>query len=147
MRKGFSGKSVSRGCRWTKCAQLKREYPGVFGEVITCGVARNAPPVRISSSCPTHSGAVAECAEGAASAWSAGIAAVQGAALTKWDWATLLQRVWDVDALNCEGCGGRMKFIAVIKDRAVIERILRHIGEDAQEPRFARVRDPCDAWA
>ncbi len=64
-----------------------------------------------------------------------------------WDWATLLQRVWDVDALKCEGCGGRMKFIAVIKDRAVIERILRHIGEDAQEPRFARARDPCDAWA
>ncbi len=40
-----------------------------------------------------------------------------------------------------------MRFIAVIKDRAVIERILKHIGEDAEEPRFARARDPCDLWS
>ena len=39
-----------------------------------------------------------------------------------------------------------MKFIAVIKDRAVIERIVRHVGEESEEPRFARARDPCDAW-
>jgi hypothetical protein len=37
-----------------------------------------------------------------------------------------------------------MRFIAVIKDCAVIERILNHIGDDAEEPRFARARDPCD---
>ena len=41
---------------------------------------------------------------------------------------------WDLDALTCEGCGARMKFIAVIKDRGVIKRILQHIGEDAEEP-------------
>lgn len=40
-----------------------------------------------------------------------------------------------------------MKFIAVIKERAGIERILKHLGEDAEEPRFARARDPCEAWA
>ena len=40
------------------------------------------------------------------------------AELTKWDWATLrFRRVWGVEALKCEGCGGGMKFIAVIKDR------------------------------
>ena len=78
---------------------------------------------------------------------SAGVAAVHQIALTKWDWATLLKRVWGFDALACTGCGGRMRFIAVIKDRAVIERILKHIGEDAEEPRFARARDPCDLWA
>ena len=93
-----------------------------------------------------HSGIVTEGGEDEASAWSAGVAAVQRAALTTWDWATLLQRVWGVDALKCEGCGGRMKFIAVIKDRAVIERILKHLGEEAEETRFARARDPCDAW-
>ena len=75
------------------------------------------------------------------------VSAVQQIALTKWDWATLLKRVWGFDALACTGCGGRMRFIAVIKDRAVIERILKHIGEDAEEPRFARARDPCDLWA
>ena len=85
--------------------------------------------------------------EGAARVGAAGIAAVQHAALTRWDWATLLKRVWGFDALACTGCGGRMRFIAVIKDRAVIERILKHIGEDAEEPRFARARDPCDLWA
>jgi hypothetical protein len=55
---------------------------------------------------------------------SAGVAAVQQIALTTWDWATLLKRVWGFDALTCTGCGGRMRFIAVINDRAVIERIL-----------------------
>jgi hypothetical protein len=78
---------------------------------------------------------------------SAGVAAVQQIALTTWDWATLLKRVWGFDALTCTGCGGRMRFIAVIKDRAVIERILKHLGEDAEEPKFARARDPCDLWA
>jgi hypothetical protein len=78
---------------------------------------------------------------------SAGVAAVQQIGLTMWDWATLLKRVWGADALTCTGCGGRMRFIAVIKDRAVIEHILKHIGEDAEEPRFARARDPCDLWA
>jgi hypothetical protein len=78
---------------------------------------------------------------------TAGISAVHRAGLTTWDWATLLKRVWGFDALACTGCGGRMRFIAVIKDRAVIERILKHIGEDAEEPRFARARDPCDLWA
>jgi len=94
-----------------------------------------------------HMGVVEERGDAAVSARSAGLMAVQLAELTKWDWATLLKRVWDVDALKCEGCGGRMRFIAVIKDRAVIERILKHIGEDAEEPRFARSRDPCDARA
>jgi hypothetical protein len=78
---------------------------------------------------------------------TAGISAVHRAGLTTWDWATLLKRVWGSDALACTGCGGRMQFIAVIKDRAVIERILKHIGEDAEEPKFARARDPCDLWA
>jgi hypothetical protein len=40
-----------------------------------------------------------------------------------------------------------MRFIAVIKDCAVIDRILKHIGEDADGPRFARARDPCELWA
>jgi len=78
---------------------------------------------------------------------SAGVAAVQQFALTTWDWATLLKRVWGFDALTCTGCGGRMRFIAVIKDRAVIEYILKHIDEDARGRWFARARDPCDLSA
>jgi hypothetical protein len=66
---------------------------------------------------------------------TAGISAVHRAGLTTWDWATLLKRVWGFDALACTGCGGRMRFIAVIKDRAVIAGIPAHIGENA--PRWA----------
>jgi hypothetical protein len=49
------------------------------------------------------------------------------------DWATLLHRVWDVDALKCPRCEGPMKFIATITDRAVIVRILTHLGLPAAE--------------
>jgi hypothetical protein len=78
---------------------------------------------------------------------SAGVAAVQQIGLTTWDQATPLKRVSGFDALTCTRCGGRMRFIAVIKDRAVIERIVKHIGNDARGRRFARARDPCDPWA
>ena len=44
------------------------------------------------------------------------------------DWATLMHRVWGWDVLKCPRCDGRMRFIAVIKERDVIERILTHVG-------------------
>ncbi len=47
------------------------------------------------------------------------------------DWATLMHRVWGWDVLACPRCEGRMKFIAVIKDRDVIARILTHVGLSA----------------
>ena len=48
-------------------------------------------------------------------------------------WATLLRRVWGIDALKCPKCEGPMKFIATITDRAVIVRILTHLGLAAVE--------------
>ena len=77
---------------------------------------------------------------------SAGVAAVHQIALTKWDWATLLKRVWGFDALACSGCGGQTRFIVVITDRAASERILRRMGEDAEEE-IARVATAWDAEA
>ena len=74
---------------------------------------------------------------------TAGISAVHRAGLTTWDWATLLKRVWGFDALACSGCGGQTRFIVVITDRAASERILRRMGEDAEEE-IARV---ATAWA
>ena len=44
------------------------------------------------------------------------------------DWATLLHRVWGIDALKCPRCEGPMRFIATITDQAVIVRILTHLG-------------------
>jgi len=49
------------------------------------------------------------------------------------DWATLLHRVRGIDALKCPRCEGPMRFIATITDRAVIVRILTHVGLPAAE--------------
>jgi cell division septation protein DedD len=54
-------------------------------------------------------------------------------ATTRIDWATLLHRVWGVDALQCPRCEGRMKFIATITERAVIVRILAHLRLPTEE--------------
>ena len=43
------------------------------------------------------------------------------------EWARLLWHVWGVDALECPGCGGRMRMIAAITERVGIVRILDHL--------------------
>jgi hypothetical protein len=57
------------------------------------------------------------------------------------DWASLLQRVFGIDALACP-CGGRIRIRSVIEDPAVIRRILDHLGLDTEAPRFAPARAP-----
>ena len=51
-------------------------------------------------------------------------------------WAALLKKVWDIDALKCPKCGGRMKVISFIEQPSVIRRILKHLDlwEDARPP-------------
>ena len=46
------------------------------------------------------------------------------------DWAALIQRVYEIDPLKCPNRGGEMKFISFIEKRqvGVIEKILRHCG-------------------
>jgi len=63
------------------------------------------------------------------------------------DWASLLRRVYDVDALAC-ACGGRLRIIAVIESPAVTRRILEHLGLPAEPPVLAPARGPRvrDAW-
>ncbi len=57
------------------------------------------------------------------------------------EWARLLWRVWGVDALACPGCGGRMKMIAALTERAGIVRVLEHLGVSTEVPRMRRSRD------
>jgi hypothetical protein len=64
------------------------------------------------------------------------------AAGAKIDGATLLARVYDVDALRCPRCGGRMRFLATITDRHVVARILDHVGLPSEPAVPARARDP-----
>jgi hypothetical protein len=43
-------------------------------------------------------------------------------------WARFIQRVYEVDPLECPACGGRMKAISFIHDPVVIRKILEHLG-------------------
>jgi hypothetical protein len=51
-------------------------------------------------------------------------------------WSELLRRGLDVDALACpkEGCGGRLRYLATVLRRDVIDRILAHLGLAARPP-------------
>jgi hypothetical protein len=47
-----------------------------------------------------------------------------------------------VSAQDCPNCGGgELKIIAAILERAVIERILSHLGLDPQPPPRGRARE------
>lgn len=53
-------------------------------------------------------------------------------------WAELLARTFAIDVLACPVCRGRMRLIAVLKDRARIARYLAGVGE----PTELRARSP-----
>ena len=54
-------------------------------------------------------------------------------------WADLLQRVFEVDALRCPDCGGRMRVLSAITDTAVATRILDWIGMPSRAPPLGAV--------
>ena len=43
-------------------------------------------------------------------------------------WRELIKKVWETDPLQCPQCSREMRIVALIDERAVIERILRHLG-------------------
>jgi hypothetical protein len=49
-------------------------------------------------------------------------------------WAALLQRVFEVDALRCPGCGARMRLLAAIEDPEVARKILECLDLPARAP-------------
>lgn len=55
-------------------------------------------------------------------------------------WAALLGRTLSLDVLACPDCGGRLRFVATIEDRPVIEKILRHLGLPIDPPAPAPAR-------
>jgi hypothetical protein len=61
-------------------------------------------------------------------------------------WAYALARVFEIDALTCPDCGGRLRPIAAILSDAAIVRILRHLGLPTDFPvtRPARAPPPRD---
>lgn len=57
------------------------------------------------------------------------------------DWATLLKRVRDIDALACP-CGGRLKFVEVVTEAERARELLEQLGLDSSAPPVARARCP-----
>ena len=57
-------------------------------------------------------------------------------------WADLLRRVFALDVLACPDCGGRLRLLATIEDRAVVEKILTHLGLPAAPPQPSAARTP-----
>ncbi len=57
-------------------------------------------------------------------------------------WAELLQRIFEIDPLECPACGGRMRFVAFILTPRVIDRILRHLREKGKDPRAGPWSEP-----
>ena len=55
-------------------------------------------------------------------------------------WAEVLSRVFKVDVLQCENCGGRMTVLAFLTERAVVKKILEHLGLPATGPPKAPAR-------
>ena len=56
----------------------------------------------------------------------------------------LLRRVFALDILACPDCGGRLRLLATIEDRAVVEKILTHLGLPVDLPQPSAARTP--AW-
>jgi len=57
-------------------------------------------------------------------------------------WAVLLARVWQLEALVCPRCGGRMKLVAARTDGDAIRRYLTGVGLPADPPPIAPARPP-----
>jgi len=59
-------------------------------------------------------------------------------------WATLLRRVFDVDALSCSNCLTPMVVLAFITDVKVLGKILAHLGLPTSPPPIAPPRLPIE---
>jgi hypothetical protein len=61
------------------------------------------------------------------------------------DWAELLKRVHNVNALACP-CGGRLRFIALITESETARAILESLSLPSEPPPIARARSPDFDW-
>jgi hypothetical protein len=57
-------------------------------------------------------------------------------------WSELMQRTFGLDVMECEKCGGRLKFLALIEDPDAIFKILDHLGLPTEPPRPRPARPP-----
>ena len=137
-------------------AWRKKVVPAARADSLRCAVgspgAGSAPPTEPPGEQPAAtrgrdargSGAAAQPTLGAKSpsrAEPAVAAELARFSFGRIDWAALLKRVYDVDALACP-CGGRLRFIALILEREVAQSILQSLGLPDRPPPIARARSP-----
>jgi hypothetical protein len=48
--------------------------------------------------------------------------------ITSKGWAEMIRKTYEVDALICPRCGGRMRVVAFLTEYAVVDRIIRHLA-------------------
>jgi hypothetical protein len=60
-------------------------------------------------------------------------------------WRELIKKVWEADPLLCPKCAQPMRMVALIDGRAVIERMLRHLGLWEPGVRVCRSTGPPEA--
>lgn len=117
---------------------------GKFGRVARC----EGPQTGISASLRTGDvAAVANPIDVPASAAAAPEVNKLRRTIYRIDWASLLKRVFALDVLRCERCGGRRKLIALITQTPVAKQILVHLGLPAKAPASWPARAPPDPVA
>ena len=61
-------------------------------------------------------------------------------------WAKPVARVGEEFPLECPGCGGDIRLIALITDPGPIRKILTHLGEQLEPPPVSPARGPPTDW-
>ena len=61
-------------------------------------------------------------------------------------WAQLLRRVFAIDVLQCDRCGGRMRIVAAIHSSEAIRAILECLGLPSRAPPIAPAVDEREQW-
>ncbi len=62
----------------------------------------------------------------------------------RYSWAELMKRVFLVDVLICEHCGGTRKLLTFLSEPRAVRRILEHLGLPSESPPVAAARPPPD---
>jgi hypothetical protein len=105
-----------------------------------------APNVAFASTAPRESANLSYLAPNILSVqhWDRLLGGLTYAATPRMDWATLLRRTFEIDALACTKCNGRLRLLSAVTERCVAEKILQHLGREIDVPTLARARDPTD---
>ena len=60
----------------------------------------------------------------------------------RYSWAQLMRRVFEVDVLTCQHCGGRRKLLDATTEPGAIRRVLEHLGLPSDVPVVTAARAP-----